>query len=115
MDDSPSPRKQLVLCLACGQPSAEGEPCASCAVIAKNQQRIEAEKKRAEQTERDRWKLQDTKDAASCAGNGCLWTLGIIGLLVMVGPWLLTVFPFVALVAICAFVVAIIFAFFFKR
>jgi len=83
--------------------------------MAENQKRIEAEKKRAEQTERDRWKLQDTKDAASCAGNGCLWSFGIIGLLVMVGPWLLTVFPFVALVAICAFVVAIIFAIFFKR
>jgi hypothetical protein len=33
----------------------------------------------------------------------------------MVRPWLLPVFPSVALMAICAFVVARIFALFFKR
>lgn len=93
----------------------EGVPCASCAVIAENQKRIEAEKKRAEQTEKDRWKLEDTKDAAGCLGNGCLWAVGIAGLLIMVGPWLLGVFPLVALVAICALVVAFIFALVFKR
>lgn len=93
----------------------EGEPCASCAVIAENQKRIEAERERAKRADLDRWKWEDTKNAAGCAGNGCLWIVGIAGLLVMVGPWLLAVFPLVALVAICAFVAAIIFALIFRQ
>lgn len=116
--ESPSPnvrQKKLVPCPACDQPMVEGEPCASCAVIAENQKRIEAERERAKRADLDRWKWEDTKNAAGCAGNGCLWTVAIAGLLIMVGPWLLAVFPLVALVAICAFVVALIFAFFFKR
>lgn len=113
--DRANRNQRLVPCPACDQPMVEGEPCASCAVIAENQKRIEAERERARQANRDRWKWEDTKNAAGCAGNGCLWTVGIVGLLVMVGPWLLAVFPLVALVAICAFVVALIFAFFFKR
>lgn len=113
--DKPNPVKPLLPCPACGQPMTKGEPCASCAVIAENQKRIAAEKERAEQAERNRWKLEDTKDAAGCMGNGCLWLFAIGGLLMMVGPWLLSVFPLVAVVAICAFVVAFIFALFFKR
>lgn len=113
--DKPIKVKPLVPCPACGQPMTKGEPCASCAVIAGNLRRIAAEKERADEAERNRWKLEDTKDAAGCIGNGCLWLVAIGSLLVMVGPWLLAVFPLVALVAICAFVVAIIFALFFKR
>ena len=94
---------------------SKGEPCASCVVIAENLRRIEAERQRAKQADLDRWKWEDTKNAAGCAGNGCLWIVGIAGLLVMVGPWLLAVFPLVAVVAICAFVAAIIFALIFRQ
>jgi Mg/Co/Ni transporter MgtE len=68
--------------------------------LAKEEARLKAES--------ERWTWDEV--------SGCLWTgCGWIAVAIIVVPFLFSIGPFVALVAICALVVALIFAAVFKK
>jgi ribosomal protein L32 len=104
--------KRLIACQDCGQPKTDGEACPNCSLRAANEKRLVAEGLAKEDAQRkadqDRVSLGDI---SGCFWTGCGWTIGAIVVL----PFLLSIGPFVAFVGICALVVALIFAFVFKK
>lgn len=104
--------KRLIACPECWQPKNENEECRTCKIRVANEARMNAERERQErlkqEADRNRWTWDDY---SGCLWTGCAWTVGAI----IVLPLLISIGPFVALVAICALVVALIFAAVFKK